>query len=68
MGQEEPSWGKEMYCMRLHECVSNCILKTSIAYSKKEKRNANDILVISKDFRLWATGEQGKSNEMVCWG
>ena len=50
---------------------SNCILKIPAVYSKKKKRNENDILVKYQrpriDFRLWAT-EQRKSNEMVCWG
>lgn len=49
---------------------SNCISRISVVYSKKEKRNENDILVKYQrpriDFRLWAT-EQRKRNEMVCW-
>ena len=37
---------------------SNCISRISVVYSKKEKRNENDILVKYQrpriDFRLWA--------------
>lgn len=73
-------WGTEMYFvylnlddgfMHVYICQnSNCILENSAIYSKKEKRNENDILVKYQrprtDFRLWATQER-ESNETGCW-